>query len=130
MERDAKEQDVGEDAGEEGGQWQDQDGRQLPVDDWPPEENPALRMRWGVSGGCSEPRPLSTKLRVANEILTFLRDAAIENERIDKAMPATGIAQNLKKEKNVIVDQNMCDKVLGQATSQGLLALSSKTTAR
>ena len=74
-----KEQVVEEDAGGECGLGQDQEGRRPPVDDWLPEENPALRMRWGPSSECSELRLLQKKVRIANEILTFLAEAALEN---------------------------------------------------
>ena len=66
----------------------------------PPKRIPALRIRWGLSLEC---RPLQTKLRIADDILTFLAEAAMENEHIDKAMAAMGIAQKLKEEENVIV---------------------------
>ena len=66
----------------------------------------------GLSSGCSEPRPLQMKLRIAHEILAFLAEAALENALIHKAMAAMGIAQNLKEEENVIVaeeaDQRRC----------------------
>ena len=55
-----------------------------------------------MSSECSEPWPTKTKLRVADEILTFLEGAAFENEQIDVAMAAMGIAGNLKKEENNI----------------------------
>ena len=98
-----REPDAGKDAGGESSLGQDQEGRRPPVDDWALEENLALRMRWGLSPECSEPRPLQTKLRIADEILTFLAEAALEIEQIDKAVAAMGIAQNLKDEENVIV---------------------------
>ena len=40
---------------------------------------------------------MQTKIRVADEVLTSLAAAALENEHIDKAMAAMGIAQNLKR---------------------------------
>ena len=108
-----KEKHVGENADEEG-IWEDQEG---------PEEILALRMRWGLSLECSEPQPTSTKLRLADEILTFLGEAAFENEQ---AMAAMGTAQNLKEEENVIVAREVGTKCvqpgLGQSTSQGLCA--------
>ena len=42
-------------------------------------------------------------VRVADEVLTILAEAALENEQIDRATVATDIAQNLKKEENVVV---------------------------
>ena len=88
----------------------------------------------GLSSECSEPWPTKTKLRVADEILTFLEGAAFENEQIDMAMAAVGIARNLKKEENVIVARGVgatsVQAGLGQATSQGPFAGSSKFTVR
>ena len=76
-----------------------------------------------MSSECSEPWPTKTKLRVADEILTFLEGAAFENEQIDMAMAAMGIAGNLKKEENVIVAREVgatsVQAGLGQATCQG-----------
>ena len=63
----------------------------------PPEESPALRRRWSPPPGRSEPPPLQMKIRVADEVLTVLAEAALENEHIDKAMAEMGIAQNLKE---------------------------------
>ena len=83
----------------------------------------------GLSSECSEPWPTKTKLRVADEILTFLEDAAFENERIDMAMAAMGIAWE-----NAIVARGVgatsVQAGLGQATCQGLFAGSSKFTVR
>ena len=80
-----------------------------------------------MSSECSEPWPTKTKLRVADEILTFLEDAAFENEQIDMAMAAMGIAWNLKKEENLIVATGVgatsVQAGLGQATCQGRLCL-------
>ena len=60
--------------------------------------------RWGLSPGCSEPRPLHRKLRIADEISTKLVEAALQNTQIDKAMAAMGIiAQNLKKKEKATV---------------------------
>ena len=52
---------------------------------------------------CSEPRPHQAEIRIAEEVLTILAEAALENQQIDKAMEAMGIAQDLKKEENVVV---------------------------
>ena len=52
---------------------------------------------------CSEARPTSTKLLVADKILTFVGERAFENEQIDTAMAVMGIAQNLS-------EQNLCNK--------------------
>ena len=72
----------------------------------------------GLSSGCSEPRPLQMKLRIAHVILTFLAEAALENALIQKAMAAMGIAQNLEEEENVIVaeeaDQRRCKQGWGK----------------
>ena len=43
------------------------------------------------------------QLRIADEILTFLAEAALENSQVDKAMAAMGIAQILREQENVIV---------------------------
>ena len=114
------EQHAGEDAGEERSLSQDFEGRRLPVNDCAPEQNLALRMRWGSSLACT-----STHLRVADEIMTFLGGAPFENEHIDKAVAAMGTAQNLKEEENVMVAREGGSKSvqagLGQATSQGSL---------
>ena len=53
----------------------------MPVSDWPSEENPAQRTRWGMFLDCTEPQPTSTKLRVADEMPTFFGEAAFENEQ-------------------------------------------------
>ena len=56
-----------------------------------------------MSQGCSEPRPQQAKIWIADEVLAILAEAALENELVDKAMEAMGIAPNLKKEQNVVV---------------------------
>ena len=58
---------------------------------------------WEPSSSCREPRHRSAAVRVADEIITFLREAKIENRQIDRAMAGTGFKQNLKKEDDVIV---------------------------
>ena len=67
-------------------------------------------------------------------MLTILAEAALENEQIDKAMEAMGIAQNLKKGENVVVARGGGPKSvhtgLGRAARQGLLAENSKTKVR
>ena len=45
--------------------------------------------------GCSEPRPHQAEIPIANEVLTILAKALLENEHFDEAMEAMGIAQNL-----------------------------------
>ena len=73
-------------------------------------------------------------MRVADEVLTILAEAALENEQIDKAMEAMGIAQNLKKKENVVVARGGGPKSvhtgLGQAARHGLCAENSKTKVR
>ena len=49
----------------------------------PPEEHPAPRVRWGLSPGCSEARPLQMKLRVADEVLA-LYSGGSPGERTDR----------------------------------------------
>ena len=49
------------------------------------------------------PRPRQAENRIADEVFAISAEAALENEQIDKAMAATGIVQNLKKEENVVV---------------------------
>ena len=43
------------------------------------------------------------QLRIADEMLTFPEEAALENSQVDKAMAAMGIAQILREQENVIV---------------------------
>ena len=78
----------------------------------------------GLHPECSEPRPVQMKLPIAHEILTFLAEAALENEHIDKAMAAMGITKNLKEEENVIAvrggGSTSVQSGLGHATRQGL----------
>ena len=92
---------------------------QEPDEEGPPEENPAPRMRRRLSPGCSEARPLQMKLRVADKVLALQMEAALQNAQIDLAMAAMGIAQNLKKEENVIVAQGSGSKSVqtGSGTS-------------
>ena len=63
----------------------------------PPEgERPvehATGRRWRLPHGCSEPRPRQAQNRIADEVLTISAEAALENEQIDKAMAAMGVAQ-------------------------------------
>ena len=74
------------------------------VEDDPGEELSEQRGRkWRMPQCCSEPRPHQAEIRIADEVLTILAEAALENQQIDKAMEAMGIAQNLKKEENVVV---------------------------
>ena len=76
----------------------------------------------------------ASKIRVAGEVLTILAEAALENEQIDKAMEAMGIAQKMKKEENVVVARGGGPKSvhtgLGQAARHGLFAENSKTKVR
>ena len=76
-------------------------------------------MRRRLSPGCSEARPLQMKLRVADKVLALQMEAALQNAQIDLAMAAMGIAQNLKKEENVIVAQGSGSKSVqtGSGTS-------------
>ena len=64
----------------------------------------------------------------------FLEEAVFENEQLDRAMAAMGIAQNLKKEEDVIVARGVgATSVLaglGQARSQGIFAGGSTSTVR
>ena len=78
---------------------------------WAPKENPAQRMRWGLSPASSEPRP--TQLQVADEMLTFLGEAAFENEQI---VSSNGHCTEP-------VGAESVQGGLGQATGQGLLIL-------
>ena len=66
-----------------------------------PEEelNEQRGRRLGMPQGCSEPRPQQAEIRIADEVLAILAEAALENKQIDKAMEAMGIAQNTKKER-------------------------------
>ena len=48
-----QEQDAGKDACGDSNLGQDQEGRRLTVEEWPPEENPAPRMRWSLPCGCN-----------------------------------------------------------------------------
>ena len=63
---------------------------------------------------------------MADEVLTILAQAALENEHVAKAMAAIGIAQNLKKEENVVVARGggsmSVQEGLAQASRQGILA--------
>ena len=54
---------------------------------------------WSLPHECSEPRPRDNRTRIADEVLTILSEAALENEQIDKAMPVMGVAQNLHEAK-------------------------------
>ena len=44
---------------------------------------------------CEEPRPSSAAVPVADEIITFLREAKIENRQIDRAMSSMGFEENV-----------------------------------
>ena len=74
------------------------------------------------------------KLRVADEVLTILIEAAVENTQIDKAMAAMGIAQKLKEVENVVVapgcDSKSVQTGLAQTACQGILAGNLKTKVR
>ena len=63
----------------------------------------------------------STKLRVADEILTLPPEAALENEQIDKAMAAMGVAQNQRYCGQKSLEHSLCSQGWG-ATCQGLFA--------
>ena len=83
----------------------------------------ATGRRWELPHGCSEPRPRQAENRIADDVLTIFAEAAVENEQIDKAMAAMGIAQNLKEEENVVVGARGRIKVrttgLGASTAAG-----------
>ena len=57
----------------------------------------------GLPHGCSEPRQQQAEMRIADGFLTILAEAALENEQMDKAMEAMGIARSLKKEEDIVV---------------------------
>ena len=63
----------------------------------PPEgERPAkhaTRRRWGFPLGRREPRPRQAENGIEDEVLTVSAEAALENEQIDKAVAAMGVAQ-------------------------------------
>ena len=76
------------------------------VEDDPGEELSEQRGRkWRMPQGCSELRPHQAETGIADEVLTILAEAALENQQIDKAMEAMDKAQNLKKEKDVVVSR-------------------------
>ena len=85
-----------------------------------------LERKWRLPHGCSESRPRQAEIRIADEIMTILPEAALENEQIDKAMVAMGIPHNLKNEDNVVVARGGGSKSvqmgLAQAARQGILA--------
>ena len=77
------------------------------------------------------------ELRSADEVLTILTEAALENEQVDKAMENMGIAQNRKQEENVVVARGAGSKSVqmalaqaAQAARQRILAGTSKTEVR
>ena len=49
--------------------------------------------------GCSEPRPHQAKIGIADEVLTILAEAALENQQIDKAMEANRHSAESKERK-------------------------------
>ena len=61
------------------------------------------RRRCELPHGCSEPRPRQAEIRIADKVFSMLAKAALENEHIDKATAAMGIAQKLKEEEKVVV---------------------------
>ena len=70
----------------------------------------------GLSSACSETWPTKTKLRVADEILTFLEDASLENKHIDKASTSSRpkeLERNLCKQ--VLVKRHVRDPLLGSS---------------
>ena len=89
--------------------------------------------KWRVPCACSEPWSQQV-IRTADEVLTILAEAALENEQIDKAMEAMGVAQNLQNEESVVVARGEGSKMvlmgLAQAARQGILAGISKTKVR
>ena len=60
------------------------------------------------------------KLRVADEVLAVLAEAALENEHIHKAMAAMGTAQNLNEE-HAVVAQGDGSKDWGKRHARGSL---------
>ena len=104
----------------------------LPHEDERPTENVTGRT-WRLPCGCSEPQPQQV-IRIADEVLAILAEAALENEQIDKAMEAMGVAQNLEQEENVVMAREEGSKMvlmgLAQAARQGILAGISKTKVR
>ena len=65
------------------------------------EEKGPRSIQQGADGelphGRSEPRLRQAENRIADEVLAILAEAALENEQIDKAMAAMGIAQNFEE---------------------------------
>ena len=95
--------------------------------------------KWGLPHGCSGPRSQQAEIRIADEVLTILAEAALKNEQIDKAMEAMepmgmGTALNLKKEENIVVARGEGSKSvqvgLTQAARLGFFAGISKTKVR
>ena len=94
---------------------------------------------WGLPRGCSGPWLQQAEIRIADEVLTVLAEAALENEQIGKAMGVMeameamgmGTAQNLKKEENMVVARGEGSKSvqmgLAQTARQGIFAGTSKT---
>ena len=74
------------------------------------------------------------EVRIADEMLTILAVAALENDQIDRAMTGMGTTQNLKKEENVVVARGGGSKsthaALGQAARQGLFGVRFETKGR
>ena len=63
------------------------------------------------------------EVRIADEVLTILAEAALENYQIDRALTAMGTTQNLKEENVVVAPKKNGSKstqaALGQAARQG-----------
>ena len=53
---------------------------------------------WRLPCGCSEPRPQQV-IRIADEVLAILAEVALENEQIDKAMEAMGVARREERDR-------------------------------
>ena len=93
----------------------------------------------GLPHGCSGAQPQQREIRIADEVLTILAEAALENEQIGKAMEAMeamgmDTALNLKQEENIVVARGDGSKSvqmgLAQAARQGIFAGISKTKVR
>ena len=80
--------------------------------------------RWDLPHGCSEPRPRQAEIRTADEVLYDFSGGSA----------AMDIAQNLKKEENVVVARGGGSKSvqmgLAQTACQGILAGNLKTKVR
>ena len=53
----------------------------------------ATGRRWRLPLGRREPRPRQAENGIEDEVLTVSAEAALENEQIDKAVAAVGVAQ-------------------------------------